>query len=97
MARYIVLLNWTEQGVRNIKDTVQRARSARQAFEAMGVRMTDIVWTLGQYDIVASLEAPDDETVTRAGIALAMQGNVRSTTLRAFGEKDMEGILNGLP
>lgn len=97
MAKYIVLLNWTDQGARTVKDTVQRARAARQAFEALGVRMTDISWTLGQYDIVATLEAPDDETVTRAGVAMAMQGNVRSTTLRAFTETEMEQILKGLP
>lgn len=97
MAKYVVLLNWTDQGARNVKETVQRARAARQAFEALGVRMTDISWTLGQYDVVVTLEAADDETVTRAGLALALQGNVHSTTLRAFSEKEMEQILRGLP
>lgn len=97
MAKYVVLMNWTDQGGRNVKETVQRARAARHAFEAMGVRMTDISWTLGQYDIVATLEAADDETVTRAGLALAMQGNIHSTTLRAFGETEMEKILQGVP
>lgn len=97
MAKYVVLLNWTDQGARSVKETVQRARTVRQSFEALGVRMTDISWTLGQYDVVVTLEAPDDETVTRAGLALALQGNVRSTTLRAFGEKEMEKILQGLP
>jgi uncharacterized protein with GYD domain len=97
MARYVVLLNWTDQGARNVKETVQRARAARQAFEAMGVRMADISWTLGQYDVVVTLEAKDDETATRAGLALAAQGNVHSTTLRAFNEKEMEEILRGLP
>ncbi|BAL25080.1 GYD domain-containing protein [Azoarcus sp. KH32C] len=97
MAKYVVLLNWTEQGVRNVKDTVKRAAAARHAFEAFGVRMTDISWTLGQYDVVATLEAPDDEAATRAGLALGMQGNVRSTTLRAFTEKEMSAIISSLP
>lgn len=97
MAKYVVLINWTDQGVRNAKDTVQRARAARQAFEGMGVRMVDISWTLGQYDVIVTLEAADDETVARAGLALALKGNLHSTTLRAFTETEMENILKGLP
>ena len=97
MAKYVVLLNWTEQGARTVKETVKRAQGARQAFEALGVRMTDISWTLGQYDVVVTLEAADDETMIRAGLVLAQQGNVRSTTLRAFTEKEMGEILRSLP
>lgn len=97
MAKYVVLLNWTEQGARTVKETVKRAQAARQAFEGLGVRMTDISWTLGQYDVVVTLEAADDEAVIRAGLLLAQQGNVRSTTLRAFTEKEMGDILRSLP
>jgi len=97
MAKYITLLNWTEQGIRGAKQTVERARAVRQMLDGMGVKLTGIWWTLGQYDIVCVLEAPDDEAATRAGLALGMQGNVRSATLRAFDEADMQGILNGLP
>lgn len=97
MAKFVVLMNWTEQGARSAKETVKRARAARHAFEALGVRMTDISWTLGQYDVVVTLEAPDDETAIRAGLAIAAEGNVRSTTLRAFTEKEMEQILQGVP
>ena len=97
MAKYITLLNWTEQGIRGAKHTVERAQSARQVLDGMGVKMTGVWWTLGQYDVVCVLEAPDDESATRAGLVLGMQGNVRSTTLRAFDEGDMKGILNGLP
>jgi uncharacterized protein with GYD domain len=59
--------------------------------------MTGIWWTLGQYDVVCTLEAPDDEAITRAGLALGMQGNVRSTTLRAFDETEMARIIQSLP
>ncbi len=97
MARYIVLLNWTDQGIRGAKDTVKRASAGRQAFESLGVKMRELYWTVGQYDMVASIEAPDDESVTRACLALGMQGNVRSTTLRAFDEQDMERILKEVP
>jgi len=97
MARYVVLLNWTDQGIRNVKETVNRAKAARYAFEAVGAKIGDIYWTLGQYDAVLTFEAPDDETATKAGLAVGMQGNVRTTTLRAFGEQEMERIIQGLP
>jgi len=97
MAKYIVLMNWTDQGIRNVKDTVKRARAARQAFEGMGVQMREIYWAIGPYDIVSMVEAPDDETATKAGLALGMQGNGRTITLRVFDEREMEGILKGLP
>lgn len=97
MAKYVVLMNWTDQGVKNAKDTVKRARAARPAFEAMGVQMREVYWAIGPYDIVAMVDAPDDEAMTKAGLALAMQGNLRSTTMRVFGEQEMEGILKGLP
>ena len=97
MAKYITLLNWTDQGIRGAKQTVERARAGREAFAKMGVELRDIWWTVGPYDVVCVLEGPDDETVTRACLALGMQGNVRSTTLRAFDEGEMGGILQGLP
>jgi uncharacterized protein with GYD domain len=97
MAKYVVLMNWTDQGIKNAKDTVKRARAARPAFEAMGVQMREVYWAIGPYDIVAMVDAPDDEAMTKAGLALAMQGNLRSTTMRVFGEQEMEGILKGLP
>ena len=97
MAKYVVLLNWTDQGIRAAKQTVERAQTARQAFAKLGAKLVDIWWTVGPYDLVGIVEAPDDETVTRAGLALGMLGNVRSTTLRAFDEGEMTGILKGLP
>ena len=94
MARYFMLLNWTEQGVKNAKDTVTRAASARQLAEKIGARVTDCAWTLGQYDLILSAEAPDDETITAVGIALGKLGNVRTQTLRAFGDSEMQKILS---
>lgn len=97
MASYIALMNWTDQGIRTAKDTVNRAKAARLAFEAMGVKLRDIYWTIGPYDIVTTFDAPDDETATKVSLALGMQGNLRSTTLRAFGEQEMSQIIKGLP
>jgi uncharacterized protein with GYD domain len=93
MAQYVMLLNWTEQGVRAAKDTVKRAASARQAFEKAGCRMREIYWTLGNYDLVITADAPSDEAITALGLQLGALGNVRTTTLRAFGESEMEQIL----
>lgn len=97
MAKHIVLIKWTEQGVKNVKDTVKRARDFKQVAKSIGVEITDISWTLGPYDLVCTLNAPDDETATRLGLMLAMQGNVSTTTMRAFGETEMESIIKGLP
>ena len=97
MARYIMLMNWTDQGIRNAKETVNRARAARQSLETLGVGLRDVYWTVGPYDIVALVDAPDDATLTKAGLTLGMQGNVRSTTLRAFAEQEMEQITKALP
>ena len=93
MARYFLLLNWTDQGVKNAKDTITRAAAARQLFEKAGARITDCAWTLGQYDLIISAEAPDDETITALGISIGKLGNVRTQTLRAFGESEMQKIL----
>jgi uncharacterized protein with GYD domain len=97
MARYVSLINWTDQGIRNAKGTINRANAARQAFQAGGVQLIDVYWTVGPYDIVAIFEAPDEETATRVALALGMQGNVRTTTMRAFGEQEMGRIVQGLP
>jgi len=93
MARYYLLMNWTDQGVRAAKETMNRAAKARQMFEKHGARMIDCTWTLGPYDAVVAAEAPDDETMTSVCLALASQGNVKTTTLRAFGEEEMKRIL----
>jgi len=97
MSAYITLFNWTDQGIRNAKDTVNRARAFRQAVEAGGGRLIGIWWTLGQHDGVLIFEASDDETATRLLVATGMLGNVRTATMRAFSEEEMERIIQGLP
>ena len=93
MPTYIGLIDWTEQGVRGYRDSVRRYRQAREAFEAKGVRFRDVYWTLGEHDSVSILEADDDESVAAASRALAAQGNVRTRTMRAFSEDEMESLL----
>lgn len=96
MASYVVLVNWTDQGIRAAKDTLQRAHAFRELAESMGGRVTSTNWTIGPYDIVITVDAPDDETVTRMSLAVGMQGNARTLTLRAFGETEMKKIISGL-
>jgi uncharacterized protein with GYD domain len=93
MATYIMLLNWTDQGIRNVKDTTKRATQASEMSAKMGVKMKEIYWTVGQYDVVATYEAPDDATMTALALAVGAQGNVRTTTLRAFSKEEMSKIL----
>jgi uncharacterized protein with GYD domain len=97
MPAYVSLINFTEQGVRNVKDTVNRARAAAEAAQAAGGRFIGIWWTLGQYDAVLVAEMPDDQTMMRMLLATGLQGNVRTTTLQAYSEQEMEQIVGGLP
>ena len=96
MPTYLTLFNWTEQGVRNVKDTAKRAQAAREAWEAAGGRFIGVWWTFGQYDGFVVHEAPDDATANRLLVKTGMGGDVRTTTLRAFGEEEIEGILENL-
>lgn len=93
MARYVVLIDWTEQGVSNFKDSVDRYEAASGQLESLGMRFTDIYWTLGTHDLVGIVEAGDDETLAAGLLAIAGQGNIRTTTLRAFSGDEMRGVI----
>ncbi len=93
MANYVSLLRWTDQGVRNVKDTAQRASTFRADLERRGCKLLSIYWTQGEYDVVTTIEAPDAQTAMAALIALAGVGNVRTETLPAFSEREMTSIL----
>ena len=93
MPSYIVLMNWTDQGVKNFKDSVDRYEAAQAAMGTSGVMFTEVYWTVGQYDLVSIIEAPDDETATAALLALGAQGSVRTTTMRGFRASEMRGII----
>lgn len=93
MPTYVTLLNWTDQGIRNYKDTAKRVEAFDSAAHKLGAKLLSIYWTVGPYDLMAVVEAPDDETATAALLQLGGVGNVRSTTLRAFGREEMERII----
>lgn len=93
MPTYVALIDWTEQGVKNFRDTVDRYESSRDQFEQMGVRLTQVYWTVGAHDIVAVAEADDGETMAAAMLMLASQGNVRTTTMRALSADEMRAVI----
>lgn len=93
MATYIALLNFTDQGIRNVKDTIKRTDAVREMGKKFGVTLKDIYWTLGSYDVIHMYEAPDDAAVAAHLANLGALGNVRSLTLRAFSQDEMKGIL----
>lgn len=97
MPLYVGLLNWTEQGVKAVKETIKRSESFRAAAEKAGCKIREVLWTMGPYDAVTVFEAPDDTTASRAAIALGMQGNTRSVTMRAYTKDEMQKIVAGLP
>jgi uncharacterized protein with GYD domain len=93
MARYVVLYQFTAEGARNIRDSVKRAGMIRQQNARRGFKISDVFWTQGQYDMVAVVEAPDEEAMMGAMLNVVSAGNVRSTTMRAFDATEMSRIL----
>jgi len=97
MPTYVSLINWTEKGAAGFKDTVDRAEAGKALAGTFGGALKQIYWTLGPYDIVAISEAPDDESATAFALTLASQGNVRTTTMRAFDSGEMRGVIAKAP
>lgn len=93
MATFIVLGCFTDQGVRNIKDSPKRAEAFKEMAKKIGVTVKDVYWTLGQFDVVAVCEAPDDATASALAFSISALGNVRTQTLRAFTQGDIGTIL----
>ena len=97
MATYITLIDWTDQGVKNFKDSVDRYEAAESQLRSMGVEFKHIYWTLGGHDIVSVIEAPDDQALAAGLLAVAGQGNIRTTTLRAFTRDEMRDVIGRAP
>jgi uncharacterized protein with GYD domain len=93
MPTYVVLMNWTDQGAKSASQTLDRYEAAKDDLAAHGVTIKDIYWTMGAYDIVTVIEAADDETATAGLMRLASQGNLRTSTMRAFGVDEARGVL----
>ena len=93
MATYLLLGNFTDQGIKDVKETTKRADAFREMSAKVGVTVKELFWCLGQYDILAILEAPDEDTLTALTLSVGSLGNIRSQTLRAFTSKEMGRIL----
>ena len=93
MPTYVSLIRFTEQGARNIRDTQKRAAAFRESAKDAGVTVREVYWTLGTYDGLLVLEAPDEETVTALMVGLDALGNVHTQTMRAFDESEIGTIL----
>jgi uncharacterized protein with GYD domain len=92
MPTYVSLCKWTEQGVKNARETTKRAEAAKAAVRKMGGKLTTILWTQGNYDLIAISDFPDEDSAMAFLISLGGQGNVRTETLRAYSAQDMERI-----
>jgi uncharacterized protein with GYD domain len=93
MTTYVSLINWTEQGIRNFRDTSQRAEEFTKLVESSGGTVRELLWTVGEYDIVCVADFPDDEAGVAALLQVGSAGNVRSNTLRAFSAQEMASII----
>ena len=97
MSTYFILANWTEQGIKDVKASPKRLRAAKRLAKDCGVKFKSFHMTLGQYDAIVSVEAPNDEAVARFALALGSAGNIRTTTLKGFTEQEYRKIIGSLP
>jgi uncharacterized protein with GYD domain len=96
MVTFVSLVNWTDQGIRNVKDTIQRYERGEEIANKHGVSNEQIYWTVGPYDMVFIAQAPDAESITAYLLEVGSAGNLRTTTLRGYNRKEMSGILERL-
>ena len=96
MSTYFILANWTEQGIKAVKSSPKRLRAAKRLAKDCGVKFRSYHMTLGQYDGIATVEAPNDEAMARFALALGSAGNVRTTTLKGFTEQEYRKIIESL-
>ena len=96
MATYLLLCNLTDQGMRTIKEAPERRRRAAQRAEELGCKLVAAFLTIGQYDLAMRVEAPDDETFARFALSIGAQGNLRTTTLKAFPVEEFDRLVGFL-
>ena len=92
MPTYIALLKWTEKGIAAVKASPERLDAGRQAFKQAGMEIKETYLTMGRYDLVCLIEAPDDETFAKGMLSLGSQGNVSTESLKAFSEDQFRNV-----
>jgi uncharacterized protein with GYD domain len=93
MTTYVSLVNWTDQGAQNFQDTLNRAEQFTKLVENSGGSVREILWTLGDYDTLAIVDYPDDETALATLLKVGAKGQIRTHTMRAFGAEEISGII----
>ena len=96
MSNYVLLIDWAEQGIKNVKDTVKRAKSFEGAIEKAGGKSLGFYYTIGRYDMIAVVQAPTDEAIASVLLSLGSLGNVRTETLKAFSTDEAANIIKKL-
>jgi uncharacterized protein with GYD domain len=96
MATYIVLGQFTDQGIRNVKDTTKRAAALKESAKKVGASVKSVYWTLGAFDVVTIVEAPDDQSIAALLFSIGSLGNVRTQSLKAFEADEIERVLGKL-
>jgi uncharacterized protein with GYD domain len=96
MPTYVALVNWTDQGIKTVSSAVERADKGAEIARKHGARFLEHYWTVGPYDVVAVVEASDEESVTAVFREIGTAGNARPTLLRAFDREEMSGIVGRL-
>jgi len=94
MPTYVSLIHWTDQGIKNYKDTTSRAADVTRLVESSGGRFRELLWTVGEYDAVAVLDFPDEETAVATILQVASAGFFRSNTMRAFTADEIGAIIS---
>ena len=97
MPTYVTLLNWTDQGIRNVKESPARLDAAKEAFERSGAKIKEFFLLMGQYDMVIISEAPSDEVVAKLALVVGSLGSARTVSMRAFAEDEYRKIIADLP
>ena len=96
MSKYIILTNWTDQGIKNVKDSPKRLDAAKTLAKKHGCKIDQFFMTIGAHDMVVVLDAPDDDAIAKFVLTLGTAGNVRTTTLKAFPETSYRQIIGAL-
>jgi uncharacterized protein with GYD domain len=96
MPTYVSLVKWSEQGIQNVKSTVSRTEQVRGQVEKAGGKLLGVWWTQGAYDLVGVFEMPDDESFSALALTVAMTGNVRTESMRAYTAEEMQRIIQKL-
>ena len=97
MATYVILVNFTQKGIENVKESPKRLDDVKRAFKSMGAELKAFYLVVGRYDVVMVAESPSDEITAKLALSIASKGYVRTETLRAFNEEEYRSIINALP